>query len=735
MILSPPFIPEPPNPVPAGGEPEEQYLERAMSGGAAGDGGYPVSVDLNWHGGLHLTAPAGPVVQGVPTVASVRAMADGTVAYVRQPTPATTDPTHPLNYRGGWTDDGCVVIRHETEIGVPRNSTAPTTVTYFSIYMHLRSIGTTVVQGQRIYRKDVLGAAGRIYGQNDRIHFEIICDDANVQNLTGRAEARLPTTADGREDAVFGAIWYVLPANTPYYASEPQAGAALPAVAHTTTAESYVRVELRRGNAVVSTFTADGVAVGAEDVDPEYEYNLCVNASHDFPSSPSAGYDLRRFGRVLGPDPLPANTAHWRRVPHGGGTGWVNLNDAPVRKFSDADFPHWEHWVLVDGSASADSRCQDLQIQDLLDANHDWCLPADEVTRSLNDPQLQKTLSGRICKHRTEWDVSTFDAQCGWRLTDPTAPMTAAEFEQLRAHATALAFWPQAALGIDPVHWHFHPRRFIALFRKCGWLSLDELTQLMPRRPLTTPTQMTWATARQRFSTRYLQLNLTMRRYNLLDVKRQTHFLAQTYVETDRWATVREYGIGNNMPYGAFYGRGIMQLTWAGNYKKYGVYRQLAQATTFVDARITATSTHHFEANDVPAVWAGQPHRFDPQIVETDNFAVCDSGGFYWASKRISGRGQGVTAPAAVRLQPAVKRSGNWNINQVADRDFGTASVGRACVLVNGGGNGFDDRQRWAAFIYRYRSDSTETTLQVTLSVTYNGNTYNVQANLTAQRP
>ena len=37
-------------------------------------------------------------------------------------------------------------------------------------------------------------------------------------------------------------------------------------------------------------------------------------------------------------------------------------------------------------------------------------------------------------------------------------------------------------------------------------------------------------------------------------------------------------------------------------------------------------------------------------------------------------------------------------------------------VLVNGGGNGYDDREQYAAFLWRYRSDSTETTASTTLT-------------------
>jgi predicted chitinase/murein DD-endopeptidase MepM/ murein hydrolase activator NlpD len=730
MFVSPPFLPEP-----AAAETDDQFVERAMSGGAAGDGGYPLSFDLNWHGGLHLTAPAGPAVAGAPGPAlSVRAVADGTIAFVRAPTPVSPDRNHPLHYRGGWTDDGCVIIRHETEIGADA-ANAPVQVVYFSIYMHLRAFTAGIAQGQRVFRKDLLGTAGRIYGVDDRLHFEIICDDANVERLTGRSQALLVTTQDGRTDAIFGAIWYLLPVGTVFHATEPQDGQPLPAVVHTSTEELFVRVDFRNGDAVLQTFRVDGTSVAAERVDAEFEYTLFRNATNRFPNSPSAGYELLRFGRVVGPDALnPAGAAHFRQIPFAGGAGFVNLNVADVRKFSDADFPHWDNTTaLVDGSASADSRCTDRGLLELLDRNNDWDVPPDEATQSLNDPDRQRRLSRKIVKHRSEWDIADFDARYGWLKTEPRVLMSDPDFERLRAHATALSFWAAAALGIDATHWHFHPRFFVQRFRRCGWFALDELAQLLPRRPQV-GVVLNFATAQTRFRGRLVDINRTLRKYNLLDVKRQTHFLAQTYIETGLFRTMREDGRAEPRAdgtfvapamefYAAFYGRGIMQLTWAEAYERYGTYRRfpnVAPTHVYGDRRITHTSLHYFEdprdrggnVVGVPRLWAP---RYDPEVVADNGFAACDSGAFFWVSKNI-GRGQ-------------------RNIHRVADRVFEPASVARISVLVNGGGFGFDERQRWAAYVHRFRSDSTDTALQATITAVFNGRPRNIQVDFTAQRP
>jgi hydroxyethylthiazole kinase len=71
-----------------------------------------------------------------------------------------------LQYRGVRTDDGCVVIRHTTEIGEGDHAK----VTFFSIYLHLQSIVGAIAVGKAVYRKDKLGVAGQIYGQEGQIH-------------------------------------------------------------------------------------------------------------------------------------------------------------------------------------------------------------------------------------------------------------------------------------------------------------------------------------------------------------------------------------------------------------------------------------------------------------------------------------------------------------------------------------------------------------------------------------
>src|SRR5207245_1662128 len=102
----------------------------------------------------------------------------------------------------------------------------------------------------------------------------------------------------------------------------------------------------------------------------------------------------------------------------------------------------------------------------------------------------------------------------------------------------ALCFWKEANLGIDAAHWHFHPREFIKHFRKCGWLSTDELAQLMPRKHGQNRSSMatvSWAIAKSRFDNArlhftHIDINKAWRKYGFLTASRQTMFLAQSYI-------------------------------------------------------------------------------------------------------------------------------------------------------------------------------------------------------------
>src|SRR5688572_25501940 len=95
MIISPPFLP-----ARANGADDAAYVAAAMPvaaitcpGTSVPEGSFPVSLNLGWHGGVHLHAPT-----SAGAALPVCAIADGEIVFARRPTRQVADPAHPLNY-------------------------------------------------------------------------------------------------------------------------------------------------------------------------------------------------------------------------------------------------------------------------------------------------------------------------------------------------------------------------------------------------------------------------------------------------------------------------------------------------------------------------------------------------------------------------------------------------------------------------------------------------------------
>lgn len=440
MLISPPFLPA------RGDLTEEQWLNLAMACGDPGAGAYPVSANLDWHGGVHLTAP----LSGT-TPEPVRAIADGTVVFVREPT-KTNDPQHPLYYGGGYTSDGAIVIRHETEIGV-NNHNQTTSVQFYSIYHHLYSIRATARKNQPIWRKDELGQAGYIYGQPNQIHFEIRCDEDNLRKLIGRTSGNLQVDRDGRLDAIFGELYFYLPTNTPIYSERPLLNSALaqkPAPAGTPLPATPVALQPltrithpmvigvmyaggngeagRRGDARVASYTPDGIAIGSPIFESAVEYKLyetCTTISKSYKTgtqpAPSAVMEILRFGRVIGPDSLtPADLPHWREIRFINGKGWVNLNATDVRKFSDADFPQWKKWRIIADDNNNDARCDSKTLKSLVDLDGDGEINPIEGLTALGQDHIAQQMHKTICRIPCEWNAENQNRRWNWLIETGT---------------------------------------------------------------------------------------------------------------------------------------------------------------------------------------------------------------------------------------------------------------------------------------------------------------------------
>lgn len=712
MIISPPFLRDK-----EATQSDADWIEAMMPVNARR--GYPLNASESWHGGIHIShTDTGTMPE------KVRAIADGTVVSFRKPSPPEKRDQFPLKYapvRG--TDDGYVLLKHETEIGSGEDGK----VVFYSLYMHLKFLEAEIKADAKIYRKDPLGSSGMTDGQNE-FHFQVFCDDDNISKLTGRKTKELDISKDGRTDAVYGDIHFYLPAGTTFYDKAPADNSTSLAglsELYTSSAPLYVSMTLTQGNCTMVTRQQNTQTDGKYDLlgeslvnadGEDYEYNLYKTAMRNYKESPSAGFELLRFGRVINTENetlVPADAPLWMTVRYPGGTGVVNLAAPDIKKFSDADFPHWTGWLLVDDDNDIHSQCNSA------------------IIRKLQEEGSYGTQSNRlICCLPFEWEKSTIDARYKWLMTGLpweqctpektaiwTVPgtqekkdrvlMNEEDYGKFKQHAEALCF--DAGAFSSGRLWHFHPVEFISLFRKCNWLSEQDFirtirktvkneSSLREEGRLTEKTVIEHLNQKIEKSTGVIirpsemrkSLALTMRNFGVNSTIRLAHFLSQIYCETGRVSECEEKGkdsyfdkyepefdakhynknelakkLGNDQIGDGirFKGRGIIQLTGRTNYRVYGEYK--GSSEKFISS-------------------AGA------ETLISSSYYCCDAGGFYWIQKQ--------------RMKVQNKKLVNWgplSIHYWADQGTTYAEVKAVTKCVNGGSNGLDG-SRWPCFEHAF---------------------------------
>jgi len=627
MILSPPFLPA------RASQSEVAWLDAAMaqptsrlSSTNAPEGSFPLSLRLAWHNGIHIQAP-----QAAGAYLPVRAIADGTVVFVHPPTAPNNDINHALNYNpfhGGtpsaaWTSDGFVVIEHKGEIGAA--GVVATEFVYYSACMHLGSLANhartrrPLKAGDFVHRKEALGTPGQIYGHDGQIHFEICCDEANLEKLTTRKRnwadplAPQPPTANGRTDAVFGSLYIYVPAGAPTRSSQPTShlrpavhtggGASASTdffLPDTLRAAQWVQITYEHGSAILASYDKLGAPIGQPRNDSRYDYitvaTMRPGASQSFEydlsavandrhgtldaatqamSSPSGWYELLRFGRNLGPDALPANAAHWRKVVTPEGGLWVDLNAPGTFKFSDADFLAITGWNCFDDDPTqTDQRCDSLRMKTLIrdpDRTNDRRMERAQLARRLGEPEVRHKLRRAICKFPSEWDQKDVEKRYGWletedfKSTDDDA-MGAQKWERFVKHAKAVTFLelPEAFLKAD---WRFHPREFVGHMRKCGWLSRREMEQIYENRADSADN----ARILRAIKEYQVPFNFMTRKYLLNTPSRLPHILGQGATESDFLKSMQEDAMMGSAVNGEVHGRkGAVDLQSIRNEAEFG---------------------------------------------------------------------------------------------------------------------------------------------------------------------
>jgi predicted chitinase len=451
----------------------------------------------------------------------------------------------------------------------------------------------------------------------------------------------------------------------------------------------------------------------------DYEYNLYKTATSHYPQSPSAGYELLRFGRIINTEHetlVPADAPLWMTVNYPGGQGVVNLAVAAVKKFSDADFPHWMGWQLIDDDKDTHSQCNSAAIRNLR-----------------QEDRYAAQNSKLICCIPFEWEKSTIDARYKWLMTglpweqctpEKTATwqvpgsqgskdrilMSEEDYGRFKQHTEALCF-DSGALGSGKV-WHFDPRGFIEHFRKCGWVGENDIVSLVRhyqnaypmtselKTPLSKDTLIERITNQGEKSSGEVirpsglinELPKSLRKYLITSPLRIAHYFSQMARETGRFSSFIENGdlsyfdmyepgtnqgnkLGNNIvgDGARFKGRGTIHLTGRENYRNYGEYINISNGFFFT-----------IEPNN--------------QLPVEDAYYSCDVGGYYWASKQ-----------KYIIVNKRLAPSGSLGINFWADKGCKVSDALEVTRRVNPAANGFE-LVRWPSFEHAWYAINDEVT-------------------------
>jgi predicted chitinase len=730
MLISPPFL--------TGETEENKILENGLrpvdareSTTSAPEGNFPVSQSLLWHTGMHLQAPSSDHGN-----APARAIADGKIIYVNKARTRVNDAAdgqayNPFGTEASWTDNGMVVIEHETEIGAEGNTV--TAVKFYSSYMHLSEVVQGLTEGQHIYRKDVIGSTGYVYLHNGQCELAISCDDDNLKKIIGRDStwqdpAKIPTK-DGRTDAVFGDIYIYLPDSTPilsaaptHHLRNPPAAPASPSAAAATPtsatnklgATQWVRISFGTegalpGSCIITTYSTAGVKIGACDPEKDFEYDLYKEAKkrHDRAmqtsgtvSSHSGWYELLRFGRNIGTsnkpedkDPLPSNAAHWRQITTMAGQKvWADLNAPDTFKFSDADFLPVFGWNCYgDDAQPNDQRCDSAKLKDLISDPQDPESKNDNVklAKRIGDPVVLRKLERTICKFPNEWDKSTIAARYECLRTQPELPDQPDDpvgWAEVVKHLQAMGVAGLPA-GYKAALWHFHPTEFVRHLRKCDWLSQDEIVRVVRRTildergneigaPLTEDDIKSRLknASDKRPANLHQALQKTMRKYRIGLRRRTAYLFSQLAAETGRLNFMVENG-GDR--YFDKYEPSQPEGRKVGNTQPGDGLRFKGRGVIQLTGRSNYENYGNYKATSFLTDSAAL-------TLATHADLTCDGSGSYWASKqRYNTDSRGALIP-----------NGKLSINYWADQGITNADALNLTKAINPGGVHFRE-VRW----------------------------------------
>lgn len=252
----------------------------------------------------------------------------------------------------------------------------------------------------------------------------------------------------------------------------------------------------------------------------------------------------------------------------------------------------------VEGSALV------TKIHATIDRNRDGTLDAQELQNAVKVPALLQALSRLIARYESEWGGE----MAKWDELDPLMLDGLPEWQVEKRRIDTLRWWPQAAqiegFPADPNVYHIHPIALVGNFigAECCAITVEFLEKVLGNTGAWFTGKPGGRTFAENFRTNYPEvyefdkrrfvelLNDALRRYEIVECYQKAHFLAQCFHESAGFQTTIEFASGTRYNPGVhpdaiangntepgdgpkYRGRGLIQLTWKNNYRKYSNYR------------------------------------------------------------------------------------------------------------------------------------------------------------------